>query len=74
MSFYGKDPTPQVIAKTKRFRYTLEPNGETQEVLAHNVYFYDSGHIGFWNDRTEDSDGRLVLAVKALSVWEAENA
>ena len=70
MSFYGKDPEPsEEEPKIKRFRYTLD-TGQSEEVLAHTVYFYESGHVGFWNDRTETEDGQLVLAIKAVSVWE----
>jgi hypothetical protein len=71
MTFYGKQPESQPAdePKTKRFVYKLGPD-DYEEVRAHAVYFYESGHIGFWNNRTANSAGQLVLAIKALAVWE----
>jgi hypothetical protein len=69
MTFYGKDPEPKTTPRLKTFKFRVDGDTEAREVKAQNVYFYDSGHIGFWND-TDDGDRMLVLAVKALDVWE----
>ena len=70
MTFYGKQPEQSPDEpRTKHFRFQME-SGQTEDVRAHAVYFYESGHVGFWNDRTASDDGHLVLAIKALSVWE----
>jgi hypothetical protein len=70
VSFYGKDPQPKTPPRMKTFKFRMDGDKDAREVKAENVYFYDSGHIGFWND-TDDADDRvLVLAVKALDVWE----
>lgn len=70
MSFYGKDPEPKSSPSMKRFKYTGDFYGQ-REISAQQVYFYESGHIGFWND-TDDDGRELVLAVKAHDVWEEE--
>ena len=69
MSFYGKDPQPKTPPRMKKFWYRSDADGRKRSVTAQNVYFYDSGHFGFWND-TDDGDRILVLAVKALDVCE----
>lgn len=69
MSFYGKDPQLKTPPRMKTFKFRMDGDEGAIEVKAENVYFYDSGHIGFWND-TDDGDRVLVLAVKALDVWE----
>jgi hypothetical protein len=69
MTFYGKDPEPKTSSRMKHFSYRLDGDENPRQVTAQNVYFYESGHIGFWND-TDNDDRILVLAVKALEVWE----
>jgi hypothetical protein len=69
MSFYGKDPEPKTTTATKRFYYLTVGSKNPDSVRAQQVYFYESGHVGFWND-TEDGDRQLVLAIKAQDVWE----
>ena len=69
MTFYGKDPEPKTTPRLKTFKFRTGGDlTEPREVEAQHVYFYDSGHIGFWNDAEDDRV--LVLAVKALDVWE----
>lgn len=69
MSFYGKDPEPKTDPEMKRFMYTTNRNDHADAIHAQHVFFYESGHVGFWND-TEDGDRVLVLATKADDVWE----
>jgi len=71
MSFYGKDPEPKPGASQKRFTYTLHGSDHGYSVKAQSVYFYESGHVGFWNE-PEDGERVLVLAVKANDVWEED--
>lgn len=71
MTFYGKDPEPRVSAEVKRFHYLMPGTTTATSVKAQHVYFYESGHVGFWNE-SEDGARTLVLAVKALDVWEDE--
>lgn len=73
MTFYGKpqEPPKPATRELKRYYYT-DDKGNTAHVRAHAVYFYESGHVGFWNGRTEDNDGTLVLAIRAFEVWEDE--
>lgn len=71
MTFYGKDPEPEATPAMKRFYYTTSPNGDAASVKAQHVYFYESGHVGFWNDKPGD-DRELVLATKAHDIWEDE--
>jgi hypothetical protein len=70
MTFYGRDPEPKTTPRTKTFNFRVEGDEQPREIKAQDVYFYESGHVGFWND-TDDGDRTLVLAVKALDVWEA---
>lgn len=70
MSFYGKDPAPKPPVRERKLYYYTDGNGSTGNVRAHSVYFYESGHVGFWDDRDEDNDGRLILAIRAHEVWE----
>lgn len=69
MSFYGKDPEPKTSSRMKVFTFHVDGDDKPRQVTAQNVYFYDSGHLGFWND-ADDDDRVLDLAVKALEVWE----
>ena len=71
MTFYGKDPEPETTPTTKRFYYTAGPNCDAVSVRAQHVFFYESGHVGFWNDKDGD-DRELVLATKAHDVWEED--
>lgn len=71
MTFFGQDPQPKVSPELKTFCYRNSRHSEPQKVVAHKVYFYDSGHFGFWND-TDDGERFLVLAVKANEVWEEQ--
>lgn len=72
MTFYGQDPQPKPSAELKTFWYCSDHrNDEPQKVTAQKVYFYDSGHFGFWND-TDNGERFLVLAIKANEVWEEQ--
>lgn len=69
MSFHGKIAEPEAIGPMKTFRYWTAVAHQVQQVEAHELYFYESGHIGFW-ETLPDDDRRLVLAVKADKVQE----
>lgn len=69
MTFYGQDPQPKASNELKTFCYRDSPHSEPRKVQAHQVYFYDSGHFGFWNDN-DKGERLLVLAIKANEVWE----
>lgn len=73
MTFYGKEPQPgpRENEPLRTFWYTHKDYLYSQSVAAHRVYFYESGHVGFWVDEGDDS--RLVLAVKANRVWEGKS-
>lgn len=69
MSFYGKLTEPNPARKLRRYGYIDPKGGESSVIGVHDIYFYESGHVGFWKD-AEDGERELVLAVKALDVWE----
>ena len=69
MSFYGKLTEPDPIQPLKEFVYTRPGSESFDRIKAHDVYFYESGHVGFWKD-AKDGGRTLVLAVKAGDVWE----
>jgi len=71
MAFYGKDPEPNQTERLRRFVYRTSENAADQSVQAHDVYFYESGHIGFWTN-TENGERRLILATPAFMVREEE--
>jgi hypothetical protein len=70
MSFYGKITEPNNIGPLKTFWYRRHP-AEASYVKAHDVYFYESGHVGFWKELPGE-DRRLILAIRADEVWEGE--
>ena len=61
MSFYGKDPEEPKPERMRKYRVRRSDNGEWATVSAHNVYFYESGHAGFWID-LPDNDRQLIWA------------
>ena len=67
MSFYGK--LTEVDAPRKMRTFNCFTSAGKCTVQAHDIFFYESGHIGFWNDITPD-ERVLVLAIKALEVEE----
>lgn len=70
MSFYGKDPEPPTEPGMKQFMYTMNGNDHADAINAQHVFFYESGHVGFWND-AEGDDRTLILAVRNVdAVWE----
>lgn len=70
MTFPGKQPeAPTPPRPLRRFAYRLFNNGMEHEISAHEIYFYEAGRIGFWNDG-EDGDRVLVLGTKAFQVRE----
>lgn len=69
MSFYGKITEADGPPPMKTFGYIASHDGPERTIKAQHVYFYESGHIGFWNDAGDD-DRVLVLAIKATEVWE----
>lgn len=67
MTFYGKDPEPDPSRPLRNFAYRVYDGGIEHEISAHEIYFYDHGRIGFWND-SDDGDRVLVLGTKAFQV------
>lgn len=67
MTFYGKLTEADQPRKMRTFKLWTSAGSRTIE--AHDIFFYESGHIGFWNDITPD-ERVLVLAIKALEVEE----
>ena len=77
-SFFGQEgaiviePAPPRPLRT--FPYRLFNNGMEHEVSAQDVYFYDAGRVGFWNDDPDRPGERiLVLATKAFTIREVIN-
>lgn len=68
MSFPGKPAEPKSPQKLKTFRY-LTNDGDFGAIRANDVYFYESGHVGFWVD-LPNGDRRLVLAIKTDELLE----
>lgn len=66
---------PHIIADTahqparplRRFAYRTYDGGTWQDIEAHDIYFYEAGRIGFWND-VADGERVLILATKAFDV------
>jgi len=52
----------------RKFIYRTYPDALEREISAHEIYFYDHGRIGFWDDAGEDRV--LVLGTKAFDVRE----
>lgn len=77
MTFYGQEGVTAGASKARPFRtfaYRLFNNGMEHEVTAQDVYFYDAGRVGFWNDDPDHPGERiLVLATKAFSIREVIN-
>jgi len=69
MSFYGKLTEIDPPKPLRKFVYRTYPDATPQEIHAHDIYFYEAGRIGFWNDIAED-ERVLVLATKAFDVRE----
>lgn len=69
MTFYGKLTETDPPRKLRKFAYRTYPDAKEQEISAHEIYFYDHGRIGFWND-AEDGERVLVLGTKAFDVRE----
>lgn len=61
----AREPLPQRPLRT--FEYRTYDNGTWQGISAHDIYFYEAGRIGFWNDVAE-GERVLVLATKAFDV------
>lgn len=68
MTFYGKLTEPNPARPLRKFIYRTYPDASPQEIQAHEIYFYEHGRIGFWNDSGEDRV--LVLGTKAFDVRE----
>jgi hypothetical protein len=73
MSFYGKITEPDPPRPLRQFVYRASKHGDDHVVHAHDIYFYESGHVGFWNDISGD-ERVLVLATPASSVREYQEA
>lgn len=68
MSFYGKLTEADQPRNLRKFAYRIYDGGTWQEIQAHEIYFYEAGRIGFWNDA--EGDRVLILATKAFDVRE----
>jgi hypothetical protein len=51
----------------RKFKYRVYDEGAWHEIEAHDIYFYEAGRIGFWND-IADGERVLILATKAFDV------
>lgn len=61
-------PSPVEPRPRRKFIYRTYPDAPEREISAHEIYIYDAGRIGFWDD---DGDERvLVLGTKAFDVRE----
>lgn len=71
MTFYGKLTEADPPRKLRKFAYRTYSDAVEREISAHEIYFYEAGRIGFWND-VEGAEGErvLVLATKAFDVRE----
>lgn len=69
MTFYGKTTEADTPPKDRNFAYRIYDGGVEQHITAHQIYFYEHGRVGFWND-APDGERVLVLATKAFQVRE----
>ncbi len=69
MTFYGQPAETVQPRPLRKFAYRTYADATPQEIHAHEIYFYDAGRIGFWND-TADGERVLVLGTKAFDVRE----
>ena len=77
-SFFGQEGLiviePAPPRPLRNFAYRVYDKGIEHEVSANDIYFYDAGRVGFWNDDPERPGERiLVLATKAFSIREVIN-
>ena len=72
MTFYGQTQEPDQPRPLRTFIYRTYPDATPQTIHAHDIYFYEHGRIGFWNDSTITGEGEriLVLGTKAFDVRE----
>lgn len=61
------DRDPQPTRPLRKFAYRTYEGGTWQDIEAHDIYFYEAGRIGFWND-VADGERVLILATKAFDV------
>jgi hypothetical protein len=71
MSFHGRLTEPEPTAPLKTFSYLGLSELEYETVQAHDVFFYESGHVGFWNNLPNEQR-TLVLAVQTKVVKEVQ--
>lgn len=63
-------PEPELPPRPlRKFAYRVYDGGSWHEIQAHEIYFYDHGRIGFWND-SADGERVLVLGTKAFDIRE----
>ena len=67
MTFHSRSDDPKAPRPLRNFAYRVYDGGIEHEVSAHEIYFYDHGRIGFWNDG-ENGERILVLGTKAFQV------
>lgn len=68
MTFYGQTREPDQPRPLRTFIYRTYSDATPQEIHAHDIYFYEHGRIGFWDDNGDDRV--LVLGTKAFDVRE----
>lgn len=72
MSFHGKTEDPKAQRPLRNFAYRVYDGGIEHYVSSHDVYFYEAGRVGFWND-DENGERVLVLATKAFQIRQVVN-
>ena len=75
MTFPGQEqaPAPPAPRALRNFVYRVYDGGIEHAISSHEVYFYEAGRVGFWNDSEREGERVLVLATKAFTVREVIN-
>lgn len=68
MSVHGRTEDPKPPRPLRNFAYRIYDGGIEHEISAHEIYFYEAGRVGFWNDGENGGDRVLVLGTKAFQV------
>lgn len=65
---------PQPPRPKRKFTYQTHDGGAWHDIEANDIYFYEAGRVGFWNDDPQHPGERiLVLATKAFATKEVIN-
>lgn len=78
MTFYGQEnleaTKPSTTKPLRNFVYRVYDGGIEHAISANDIYFYEAGRVGFWNDDPDRPGERiLVLATKAFTIREVTN-